>query len=227
LLQAENGEVDSVKMAMKNPWCAIPLSDYESHMDLPTVGQAAVIADEFARVVECYGPSSVSILGCAGGNGLDRVADTTVRRLVAVDINPDYVATTLARYRQRVDGLEVVVADVQNDVQVFEPVGLIFAALLFEHVDLQPSLQFVRRHCQSDGIFAALLQLPSADVAEVTPSPYVSLRQLSTIMRLVPPAQLRQQASDAGFVHRTSKSIAATGGKSFSLEVFQLKSAGL
>ena len=208
---------------MKNPWCAIPLSDYEAHMDLPTVGQAALIADEFARVLDCYEPSSVSVLGCAGGNGLDRVAGTTVRRLVAVDINPDYVATTLTRYRQRVDGLEVIVADVQTDAQVFEPVGLVYAALLFEHVDLPRSLRFVRRHCQPDGIFAALLQLPSADIAEVTPSPYVSLRQLSTSMRLVPAAQFHQQASNAGFVPISSKPIAATGGKSFTLEIFQLK----
>ena len=207
---------------MKNPWYAIPLSDYEAHMDLPTVGQAALIADEFARLLDCYKPSSASVLGCAGGNGLDRVAGTTVRRLVAVDINPDYVATTLARYRERIDGMEVVVADVQNDAKVFEPVGLVFAALLFEHVDLERSLQFVRRHCQSDGIFVALLQLPGANTAEVTPSPYVSLQALSTIMRLVPPAELRQQAAKADFLHITSKSISASGGKSFALEIFQL-----
>ncbi|MBS0417116.1 MAG: class I SAM-dependent methyltransferase [Proteobacteria bacterium] len=206
---------------MKNPWCGIPLSDYEGHMDLPTVGQASLIADEFARVIECYRPSSAAMLGCAGGNGLNRVAGSTVRRLVAVDINPDYVAATHARYRNHIDGLEVIVADVQNDAQVFEPVGLVFAALLLEYVDLQRSLQFVRQHCQSGGIFVALLQLPSAHIAEVTPSPYVSLQDLSSIMRLVPPAQLRQQTADAGFVHITSKSVAASGGKSFAVEHFQ------
>lgn len=207
----------------KNPWCAIPLSDYEAHMDLPTVGQSALIADEFAHLIASYEPSSAAVLGCAGGNGLDRAVGTTVRRLVAVDINPDYAETTHARFRERIVGLEVVVADVQSDIQAFQPVDLIFAALLFEYVDLQKTLQFVRRHCQSNRVFAALLQLPNAEIAEVTPSPYVSLQELSTVMRLVSPVELRQRASDAGFLHRTSRSISATGGKSFALEVFQSK----
>jgi hypothetical protein len=37
------------KSAMSNPWLNIPLADYEGHMSLPAVGQAQMIAEQFAR----------------------------------------------------------------------------------------------------------------------------------------------------------------------------------
>ena len=207
---------------MQNPWYAIPLSDYERHMSLPTVGQAALIADEFARLLECHRPASACVLGCAGGNGLERAAGSEVSRLVALDINPAYAEATLARYRNRVAGLQVVVADVQSEGLAFPPVGFLFAALLFEYVDVQKALQFASRHCEAGGVLAVLLQLAHSAIAEVTPSPFTSLEKLNPIMRLVAPTELRERAAAAGFRHLQTRTLRASGGKSFSLEQFQI-----
>lgn len=210
----------------KNPWLGIPLADYEAHMELPSVGQAALIAAAFAGLLERFQPASVCLLGCAGGNGLERLSGTSVRRVVAVDINQDYVATARARYRHRISGLDVIVADAESESLVFPPVDLIFAPLLFEYVDLERALAFVRRHCLPGARLAALLQLPNAAIAEVTPSPYASLRELASIMRLISPRTLAQQAEAAGFMHMESRSLSASGGKSFALEVFQTRPGG-
>ena len=161
---------------MTNPWTTIPLADHEAHMALPTVGQAALIANELARAVAAHEPRSVAVLGCAGGNGLERLIGSSARRIVAVDINPDFAAATEARFRGRIAELEVVVADVEDDSQVFDPVAFIHAALLLEYVDLGRALSFMRRHCRPEGTLAVLLQLPSTEIADITPSPYVSLR---------------------------------------------------
>ena len=56
-----------------NPWLTIPLEDYEAHMSLPAVNQAALMADILACVCDTYRPASLALLGCAGGLGLDRV----------------------------------------------------------------------------------------------------------------------------------------------------------
>jgi hypothetical protein len=60
---------------MSNPWLNIPLDDCEGHMSLPAIG-------------------------CAGGNGLDRIVGRTVERVVAVDVNPDYIERTHDRYAE-------------------------------------------------------------------------------------------------------------------------------
>jgi len=67
---------------MRNPWLDIPLGDYEAHMALPAIGQSQLIADQLDILVRTYAPSSVAILGCAGGNGFERLIDTSVSRLV-------------------------------------------------------------------------------------------------------------------------------------------------
>jgi putative acetyltransferase len=204
-----------------NPWAAIPLADYEAHMALPTVGQAELIASELARAVEAHRPASVAVLGCAGGNGLDRLIGSSARRVVALDINPSYAAATEARFRGRIEELEVIVADVEQGSQVFDPVDLIYAALILEYVDLGRALTFMRRHCRPEGALLVLLQLPSGEIAEVTPSPYVSLRKLAPILRLVPPAELRRRAAQYGFRASGSRYLTSSGGKSFSLEAFR------
>jgi len=206
---------------LANPWTTIPLADYEAHMALPTVGQSTLIADELARAVEAHKPGSVAVLGCAGGNGLERLIGGSARRVVAVDINPDFAAATEARFRGRIAELEVLVADVEADSQVFDPVAFIYAALLLEYVDLDRALSFMRRHCQPGGTLAVLSQMPSTEIAEITPSPYVSLRDLGPAFRFVSPAELGRRAVAAGFQPLGSRIAVASGRKSFSLQEFR------
>lgn len=66
-------------------------------MSLPSVGQARMLADQLALLIERHTPSSVAIIGCAGGNGLDRIDSSRVERIVAVDINPEYIAAAELR----------------------------------------------------------------------------------------------------------------------------------
>lgn len=206
---------------MANPWTTIPLADYEAHMALPTVGQSALLANELARAVAVHKPGSVAVLGCAGGNGLERLIGGSARRVVAVDINPDYAAAAEARFRGRFAELEVLVANVEDDSRVFEPVAFIYAALLLEYVDLGRALAFMRRHCRAEGTLAVLLQVPSTEIADITPSPYVSLRDLAPIFRRVSPAELDRGAVAAGFLPIGSRIVASSGGKSFSLQEFR------
>ena len=41
---------------MKNPWLEIPLSDYESHMSLPEVAQAQLLAGIFSEHLAVHAP---------------------------------------------------------------------------------------------------------------------------------------------------------------------------
>jgi SAM-dependent methyltransferase len=91
---------------MNNPWLDVPLADYEGHMALPGIEQAQLLSDIFADVLAKFSPRSVAVIGCAGGNGFDRIPPA-ISRVVGVDLNPRFVAETEARFRDRIENLEL------------------------------------------------------------------------------------------------------------------------
>lgn len=206
---------------MKNPWLTIPLDDYEGHMAMPDVGQAGMLANEFEELLKTYMPTSVAIIGCAGGNGFEEAAKASVTRVVGLDINPTYVANAKARYAGRMAGLELYCADIEGDMPALRPVQLVYGALVFEYVDIAKALKNLRGICAPSGIFAALLQLPKEGAAAISSSPFVKLNDLSSIMRLVPPDDFRKAAEDLGFGFLAQKLITLKSEKQFSLQIFR------
>jgi SAM-dependent methyltransferase len=190
-------------------------------MALPAIGQASMIADQLVALVEKFCPSSVAVIGCAGGNGFDRVASPPVERLVGVDINPRYIDLAAARYVGQTRGLELYVGDIQNPQQIFQPVDLIYAALVFEYVDVAQSMRNLARHCVPGGVLATLVQLPHESKSGVTASPYSSLQRLAPAMQLIAPAELAAHATAARFELEDSSVIASPGGKLFAALFFR------
>ena len=83
---------------MSNPWLAVPLAEYEQHMDSPEVQQLDALSDLFAQAIEHCRPQSVAVLGIAGGNGIDRINPAMTRRVIGLDLNPQYLETVRQRY---------------------------------------------------------------------------------------------------------------------------------
>jgi SAM-dependent methyltransferase len=210
---------------MSNPWLTIPLEDYEGHMALPDVGQAKMLVNEFEELLKTYAPTSAAIIGCAGGNGFEEAAKAGVTRLVGLDINPSYIADAEARYAGRMTGLELYCADIEGNTPDLPPVDLVYGALVFEYVDIAKALKNLRGICLPDGILAALLQLPKEGAASVSLSPFVTLKELGSTMRLVPPDDLRKVAERLGFSFLSQKLITLESGKQFSLQLFKLSEA--
>jgi trans-aconitate methyltransferase len=206
---------------MSTPWQEIPLLDYEAHMSLPSVGQARMLADLLARLIERHTPASIAIIGCAGGNGLDRIDSTRVERVVAIDINPEYIAAAERRYGDLPANLDFRCADVQSELLTFDPVDLIYAALVFEYVDISATLATLKRNLRPGGTLAVLLQLPHSDQHPVSASPYKSLNKLIPALKLVEPDELRSHAMTAGFAVGGSERIDLPSGKKFWLQIFQ------
>ena len=205
---------------MNNPWLKIPLGDYESHITLPIVSQGEMMAGEFSDVVQQFKPDSVAVIGCAGGNGFDRLP-ASVRRVVGVDINPTYIESTSNRYREKVNGLELYVADIQAEPLQFEPVDLIYVALVFEYVSVAAALKNLSEVCKPGGHLVALLQQPSAVLQTITPSPYKSIQTLVPLAKLIPSTEMVASASSYGFVIESEKKLTLDSGKEFAVQVYR------
>ncbi len=203
---------------MTNPWLEIPLADYEGHMALPEVAQAALLADIFEQALREHAPPSVAILGCAGGNGFDRIDSQVTNRVVGIDINPAYVQTARERFERQLPRLELIVADLKQDEVKIAPVDLVFAALLFEYVNAEVVLKSLHRLLKPGGCLVSVVQIYHADAPAVTPSPFPSLQSLTSCLKMVSPEVLRKQAA----IHELTQveSVLATSlvGKSFQVQ---------
>lgn len=208
---------------MSNPWLEIPLGDYEGHMALPEVAQSRLLANVLEAMLKEYRPRSLAVIGCAGGNGFDRVSAAVTRRVVGVDINPGYIDALRARFSARLPNLELVVGDIESDRLRFAPVEFIFAALVLEYVDVKTVLERMRSLLTAGGILGTVVQLPAAAAAPVTPSPFASLEALAPIMQLVPPEQLEGLAREAGYEEIARRRETSRAGKQFEVQVFRYR----
>jgi pyrimidine deaminase RibD-like protein len=204
-----------------SPWLDIPLADYEGHMSSPGIGQADILATQFAALLREWAPASAAVIGCAGGNGFDRIDAGVTQRVVGIDINPQYIRELAYRYAATLPGLELYVRDIQEPVARIEPVELIYAALVLEYVDPEPVLRNLRTLCRPNGILATVLQLPPDRAATVSDSSFASMKSLAPAMRLVSPDVLTATAAQAGFTRLAARRIALPGGKEFVAQVFK------
>jgi len=205
---------------MRSPWLDIPLADYEGHMALPSVGQADMLATQFGELLASWMPESAAVIGCAGGNGFDRVRVATTKRLVGIDINPQYVQELAYRYAATIPGLELYVRDIQEPLAGIEPVQFIYAALVMEYVEPAAALANLASLCGPDAILAIVLQLPSPG-PPVTDSPFARLKELAPVLRLVPPDELAARACLQGFALLATRHLTVASGKQFALQLFR------
>lgn len=206
---------------MRSPWLDIALADYEGHMALPGIGQAEMLADQFAQLLGECTPASVAVIGCAGGNGFDRIDTSATRRVVGIDINARYLEALRHRYGATIPGLELHACDIQAPIIGIQPVDLIYAALVLEYVDPVAALHTFRSLCRPKGILATVLQLPSEGTGAISASPFARLKALAPAMRLLSPDTLTHSAADQGFLLRSARTIRLPSGKEFALQTLQ------
>ncbi len=123
-----------------HPWLHIPAADYEGHMGPAGVDQLAPLSRSFADVYRRLLPPRVAVLGCATGNGFEHVDLAVTRRLVGVDIHPEYLALARRRHARLAPVLELLCRPAETCDLGAGSLDLVFAGLFFEYVDPAPML---------------------------------------------------------------------------------------
>ena len=197
-------------MSSVNPWQEIPLADYEAHMQSDAVGQAAVLSEMFGAVLEMRKPASVAMLGVAGGNGLERIDEKQTKRVVGIDLNPEYIATVRERFAQ-MTGLDLYTADLAEETLTLTPVELVHSALVFEHAGLGKCLENALGLMASEGALSVVVQLPSTESQFVGSSGIASMNRISSHFRLVDPSALTQMLAGRGLqlIHENTRAVPA------------------
>jgi SAM-dependent methyltransferase len=211
----------------ENPWLSIPAADYEGHMGSPAVGQLAFLGGIFRERYARLRPARLLLAGCTTGNGLEHVDPVVTRRVVGVDLNPEYLRILRERHAARLPGLKTVRADL-GDCD-FAPGGFdwIHCALLFEYLEPGPALARLAPWLAAGGVLTAVLQLADDALPAVSATPYASLRRLDGFMRLVAPGDFRAAAAAAGLVPRDERIERLPSGKRFLVSDLGVGESGL
>ena len=99
---------------MSHPWEDIDLDTYEAHMSSTDVFQIQTLNKITEHQLSDYNPSSVAILGIAGGNGLDKINDDITKKVYCIDVNKKYLDVCKSRYTHLLGILEFVCCDLSR-----------------------------------------------------------------------------------------------------------------
>ena len=165
---------------MANPWLSIDLQVYETHMSAANVLQAPMLASNLHELVEVYQPSSLCILGVAGGNGLQGIAHS-VKKVIAVDINPLYLRACFERHHGDFEEFDTLLWDLSRGAPRISPVDLVYAALVLEYVKGDGLIAELAALLNPGGLAAFVFQNPGSRVSAVTETGIESVKQLSAI----------------------------------------------
>jgi hypothetical protein len=91
----------------------------------------------------------------------------------------------------------------------------VFAALVFEYIDVRRVLSNIHNILKVGGRLVSVLQLSPGTEANISSTPFSSVRQLSSLMKLVPPDELRTLAEREHFQFLQQYTAKAFGGKHF------------
>ena len=163
---------------MSNPWLEIPVSDYENHMK--EVGQAQILNSLIKSCLDKYQPKNFALLGCTTGNGLEHINPEITNKIYAIDINPEYLQKTNERFVAKIQNLDILNIDIQNDELTIKNVDLFFVGLVLEYVETEKALIKIIRTLSKKGILLIIIQ-KNKKTSFVSKTKYKSLKKLEKI----------------------------------------------
>lgn len=200
----------------KNPWLDISYEDYIGHMDSPEVDQYKMINKVFKESLEDFSPKSIFVPGCTIGNGFEHIDWSSVKSVTALDINANYLDVVRQKYGHHPQ-LKIINADLQywdSDSIKFD---MIYAALVFEYVNVSTVLKMFYKSMHSRSRLITILQNESALQSKVSQTEYTSLEKLNSIMHLVNISDFEKILHQYGFEINDKKIITLNSGKIFSV----------
>lgn len=166
-------------------------------------------------------PESLAVIGSTTGNGFEHINNKITKKVLGIDINPDYCRILKERFEKLIIGLEVLCSDISEIKQLPGCFDMIHCALIFEYVDPLKTLTMIRKSLVHNGIMTVILQITDNKHSPVTKTKFESLQKLCNQMRLISPESFVLMAGNAGFSKLEEDLITLESGKSFYKGIFK------
>ena len=197
---------------MSNPWEEISLDDYEKHMSLDSVRQLQAINAIMKEQFAAYNVCTATVLGIAGGNGLEHVSPDKYRKVYGVDINADYLRAASQRYTQLSGVLECLQIDLINEAEKLPQAQLLIANLLIEYIGYGAFQRAVLQ--TSPEYVSCVIQINSDEEQWVSESPYLrAFDRLDEVHNQMEEKALTAAMNDIGYSLILQESYPLPNGK--------------
>ena len=183
---------------MSNPWEEISLDDYEKHMSLDSVRQLQAMNAIMKEQFSAYPVDTATVLGIAGGNGLEHVSPDKFRKVYGVDINADYLRAVSQRYTELSGVLECLQIDLINEAEKLPQAQLLIANLLVEYIGYGAFQQAVLQTAPQ--YVSCVIQINTDAEQWVSESPYLhAFDRLDEVHHQVEEDALKAAMNETGF----------------------------
>jgi hypothetical protein len=201
-------------MEKTNPWNNIPLDDYEQHMQHKDVAQSQLLNSLTNKYLQKHNPANILFLGISGGNGLEHIDVNKVKSICGIDINQSYLEETQKRFGNKIKQLELVNVDIGTSNKSFIKADLIWAALIFEYVDIERAFGFIENNADKSANLIITIQSNNG-AGSVSQTGIETIKSVKDIFRTVDSKELQNSALKFGFELIGTEENTLPNGKSF------------
>jgi len=185
-------------MDNSNAWNNVPLEDYERHMKHETVAQSQLLNSLTGKYLQKYTPANALFLGISGGNGLEHIDPINTKTVYGIDVNQSYLDEAKKRYDEKISNLVLVNADISNSNDSFVKAEFIWAALIFEYMDIESGLKFIAQNSSENGKLIVTIQSNNGNQS-VSQTGVESIKSIKDLFKIVDSQRLHSFASEIGF----------------------------
>jgi hypothetical protein len=204
---------------MENPWLGIDLLDYENHMGASNVLQAPMLAALMGDLVSAYTPHSLCILGVAGGNGLADLSRSSVKKVIAIDINPHYLEVCRRRYAMSFEHFVAVQHDLSSELPPVGTSDLVYAALIVEYIDQSRFAAYMCDLVAPRGVLVFVFQNRGVEITPISQTGISSLSRLTSVHTYVHIEEILEHLERRHFQILDRRVLEPAAGKSFTVLV--------
>ena len=207
---------------MSNPWEEISLDDYEKHMSLDSVKQLQAMNAIMKKQFSAYPVDTATVLGIAGGNGLEHISPDKYRKVYGVDINADYLRAVAQRYTELSGVLECLHIDLINETEKLPQAQLLIANLLIEYIGYGT---FQRAVLQTAPEYVScVIQINTDEKQWVSESPYLhTFDRLDEVHHQMEGKALTAAMAETGYTLILQESYPLPNGKALVRLDFMMK----
>jgi len=209
-------------MNKTNAWNNIPLEDYEQHMQHENVAQSQLLNDLTNKYLQKHYPESPLFLGISGGNGLEHIDINKAKTVYGIDINQSYLEETKRRFGEKIKQLVLVNADISVSNESFVKADFVWAALIFEYIDIQKGFEFIANNIAESAKLIITIQSNNGNQS-VSQTGVESIKSVKEIFKIVDKDNLQINALKVGFKLINSEESILPNGKSFFTYEFERK----
>ncbi len=155
---------------MHNPWEEINLSDYENHMSLESVYQLQILNEMMKDQFFTYEIKTAMVLGVAGGNGIEHIEKSNLKKVYGIDVNETFLAECKKRYQHLGDRFETIRMDLLSKDLQLPHSELLIANLLIEYIGYECFQRVVGM--VKPQYISCIIQINTGDTF-VSDSPYI------------------------------------------------------